>query len=146
MPVFTNFTHRQLFSHTLWLSVSLFLLASSASAQQTKPDPRQTVWVHDDRTEAQFPGGPKALIEYVRQHVRYPDSAAKAKITGKVFISFVIDTVGNASDFKVLKGLGYGCDDEALRIARSLPRWQPGTQSGRPIRVKYNLPVAFAPK
>ena len=135
--------YRPTLTRALGLGVGLFLLATVAFAQQTKPDSQQTVWVHDDMREAQFPGGPKALIEYVRRNVRYPDSAARAKITGKVFVSFVIDTAGNASNFNVLKGLGYGCDEEALRVARSLPRWTPSTKSGKPIWVKYNLPVLF---
>ncbi|GAB3642704.1 hypothetical protein GCM10027423_33400 [Spirosoma arcticum] len=130
----------------MWLVVNLFLSVLTAFAQQTKSDSQQTTGFYNNIVEAQFPGGSKALIEYLRQHVRYPDSAAKAKIRGKVFISFVIDTVGNASDFKVLKGLRYGCDEEALRVARSLPRWQPSTQSGKLIWVKYNLPVVFPPK
>lgn len=79
----------------------------------------------------------------MRQQVHYPEEAAKAGVTGKVFVSFVIDTAGCISDITVLKSLGYGCDDEAIRVVKAMPRWIPGTQSGRPIPVKYNLPVLF---
>ena len=130
----------------LWLGVSLFLPVSIASAQQTKPDSQQTVWAHDDMREAQFPGGRKALAEFLRQNVHYPAEALRAHIAGRVFISFVIDTVGYITDITILKSLGYGCDEEAMRVVKAMPRWKPGSQSGKVQRVKYNLPVLFGMK
>lgn len=127
----------------LGLGVGLFLTDLSSFAQQTKPDSQQTIWIHDALREAQFPGGHRALSEYLRQHVHYPAEAAKADITGKVFASFVIDTTGYISDITILKGLGYGYDEEEIRVINMMPRWQPSTRSGRPIRVKYNLPIVF---
>ena len=93
--------------------------------------------------EPQFPGGPKALQEYLRQNVRYPEAAARKKVKGKVWVSFVIDTAGYVSNPTILKGLGYGCDEEAIRVVREMPRWQPGIRSGRVVPAKYNLPIAF---
>jgi len=96
--------------------------------------------------EPEFPGGKKALMRYIRESVRYPEAAKKAGVTGRVFASFVIDTVGQVSQVQILKGLGYGCDEEAVQIVSGLPRWKPGTQSGRVVAVKYNLPIDFPPK
>lgn len=64
-------------------------------------------------------------------------------IKGRVFATFIIDTIGNVSNIRVLKGIGYGCDEEALRVIRSLPRWQPGCMSRKRVKVLYSLPVFF---
>jgi periplasmic protein TonB len=96
--------------------------------------------------EPQFPGGQKALTRYLDQQVRYPKAAAKAGITGRVFASFVIDTVGRISQAAILRGLGYGCDEEAIRVVEQMPRWIPGRLYNRPVSVKYNLPILFSPK
>ncbi len=85
-------------------------------------------------------------MRYLTENTRYPEAAKQAGITGRVFASFVIDTAGHVSQAQVLKGLGYGCDEEAIRLINKLPRWKPGTQSGRVVAVKYNLPVNFPPK
>jgi periplasmic protein TonB len=95
--------------------------------------------------QPEFPGGTKALVAYLRDNVRYPKEAAKAKVTGRVFGSFVIDTVGCISQVSILKGIGYGCDEEVMRVIEKMPRWIPGRESGRLVRVKYNLPVSFPP-
>ena len=76
--------------------------------------------------------------------LRYPRSAASAGVSGRVFVSFVVNTDGSLTDVAVLKGIGFGCDEEALRVVRQMPRWKPGKQSGRAVRVKYNLPISFA--
>lgn len=145
MYTYVIFTRHIILTRALGLSIGLFLASLSASAQQTKPDSQQVTWPHDDLRDAEFPGGRKALAAYMRQHVQYPDSAAQARITGRVFVSFVIDTTGQVSNLTVLKSLGYGCDREAVRVIKAMPRWIPGTQSGKPIRVKYNLPILFPP-
>ncbi|WP_247236045.1 M56 family metallopeptidase [Telluribacter sp. SYSU D00476] len=91
----------------------------------------------------EFPGGVNALFEYLGQNIKYPDAATRAKVQGKVFLSFVITTEGEIKDIQVLKGLGFGTDEEAIRVVSSMPRWRPGMQSGRPVNVKYNLPINF---
>lgn len=95
--------------------------------------------------EPAFPGGQKALINYLHQQVRYPKAAEQAGVKGRVFASFVIDTLGfvDISTIKILKELGYGCDEEAVRVIRHMPRWTPGTNSGKVWPVLYNLPIYF---
>ena len=93
--------------------------------------------------QPEFPGGSDALKEYLLKNVQYPADAQKAGIKGRVFVSFVVEIDGSLTNSQLLKGLGYGCDEEAIRVIKAMPRWLPGSQSGRPIRVKYNLPILF---
>lgn len=75
--------------------------------------------------------------------IHYTTEAQKAGVKGRVFISFVVEPEGTITNIQLLKGLGYGCDEEAIRVINAMPCWAPGSQSGRPLRVKYNLPVLF---
>lgn len=93
--------------------------------------------------EPEFPGGMEALTKYLSENIKYPEQAKKDKIQGKVYISFVVEKDGSVADAKVLRGIGGGCDEEALRVVKAMPKWEPGKQKGTPVRVQYNLPVAF---
>ncbi len=93
--------------------------------------------------QPEFPGGMAALSSYLNKSLRYPNGAVQAGIQGKVYISFVVNTDGSLTDIQTLKGIGFGCDEEALRVIRQMPRWKPGKQSGRAVRVRFSLPVAF---
>jgi periplasmic protein TonB len=91
--------------------------------------------------QPEFPGG--NVNSYLSKNIKYPAAASRANVSGKVFLTFVVNTDGSIQDVSVLKGLGFGCDEEAMRVVKSMPKWRPGKQSGRPVRVKYNLPVSF---
>ncbi len=93
--------------------------------------------------QPEFPGGASALLGYLGKNIKYPAAASRANVSGRVFMTFVVNTDGSIQDAQVLKGLGFGCDEEALRVVKTMPKWKPGKQSGRPVRVKYNLPVSF---
>lgn len=93
--------------------------------------------------QPQFPGGMDELARFIGKNLRYPSNAAKMGIQGKVYISFVVQTDGSISDVMAQKGIGFGCDEEALRVIRAMPTWKPGSQSGRRVRVKFNMPIAF---
>ncbi|HEV7346810.1 energy transducer TonB [Telluribacter sp.] len=93
--------------------------------------------------QPEFPGGIEALKRYLKQNVKYPEAAAKAKVQGRVFLEFVITTEGKIRDIRVLKGIGHGANEEAVRVVSQMPDWTPGKQSGRPMNVKYHLPVHF---
>ncbi|GAB3020572.1 energy transducer TonB [Spirosoma pulveris] len=97
------------------------------------------------QTQPEFPGGFGTLSAYLKENVRYPAAAAQAKAKGFVLVSYLIDTTGNVTAIKLLKDIGYGCDEEALRVVSQMPRWKPAWQSGKAISVKYNLPVRFPP-
>lgn len=92
----------------------------------------------------EFPGGTQALMTYLAKNIRYNPQAIEFRITGKVYISFVVLPNGAIDDVRVLKGLGFGLDDEAIRVVKAMPRWQPGTQNGQPVAVVYNLPIQFS--
>lgn len=93
--------------------------------------------------QPEFPGGMGALGQFLGKNIRYPAAAQRANISGRVFVSFVVNTDGSIQDVAVLKGLGFGTDEEAIRVVKSMPKWRPGKQSGRAVRVKYNLPINF---
>jgi len=90
-----------------------------------------------------FAGGTAALHRYLANHIVYPQAAREAGIDGTVYLSFIIDKAGKPTQLKVLRGIGGGCDEEALRVAAGMPAWSPGLQRGRPVKVAMNLPVHF---
>jgi len=90
-----------------------------------------------------FPGGDKALINYMQEKIEYPSEALKRGYEGRVLVSFVIEKDGSVSSAEVLRGIVASLDKEALRIIRSMPDWTPGKQRGKTVRVKYTVPVQF---
>jgi protein TonB len=91
----------------------------------------------------EFAGGQKALQQYMQRNLRFPRQALAAAVSGKVFVSFTVQADGSISDVQVLKGLGYGTDEEAARVVSSMPSWTPGRQNSRPVAVRYTLPITF---
>ncbi|WP_242509954.1 energy transducer TonB [Hymenobacter persicinus] len=91
-----------------------------------------------------FPGGQEALLKYIAQNIKYPALALRNQVEGKVFIAFVVGPDGQVSDVKVQKGIGAGCDEEASRVIKNLPKFAPGKQNGRAVSVSYTVPVTFA--
>lgn len=93
-----------------------------------------------------FRGGLKGFYDYFGKNVEYPKLAKKSNITGTVVVSFVIDKDGSITDIKVIKGIGFGCDEEAVRVLKNAPKWNPGKQRGVPVKVSMTLPIKFALK
>lgn len=91
-----------------------------------------------------FPGGDAALLRYLSGKLRYTSAAIEHRIQGRVYLSFVVEIDGSISNVTVLRGLGFGLDQEAIRAVQGMPRWQPGYQNGRPVAVVYHLPVQFS--
>ncbi|TGE17228.1 energy transducer TonB [Hymenobacter elongatus] len=90
------------------------------------------------------PGGMAGLLAYLGKTIKYPALALRNQVEGKVFISFVVGPTGNITDVKLTKGIGAGCDEEAIRVIKAMPNWTPGKQNGRPVSVSYTVPVTFA--
>lgn len=90
-----------------------------------------------------FPGGMQVLGQFISAYIKYPEEALKSGIKGQVIVEFTITLDGSTSDFKILKGLGYGCDEEAIRVLKLLPDWVPGYQRGKAVRTKFKLPITF---
>jgi len=91
----------------------------------------------------QFPGGEAELFKFLVHHLRYPPEAKEIGVTGRVFVYFVVEPDGSISSLSVKRGIGSGCDEEALRVVALMPRWSPGKQGGIPVRVQFTLPVKF---
>jgi protein TonB len=93
-----------------------------------------------------FPGGLLALREYLYSSLRYPTLAKETNIQGTVYLTFVVEKDGSVSDVSILRGIGGGCDEEAIKVVKQMPKWSPGKQRNVPVRVRYNLPVKFVLK
>jgi protein TonB len=93
-----------------------------------------------------FPGGDTKLFEFLQKNIKYPPIARENGIQGRVYVTFVVDKEGKIKDAKVIRGIGGGCDEEALRVVRAMPEWKIGKQNGRPVAVQYNLPINFTLK
>jgi protein TonB len=90
-----------------------------------------------------FPGGDAKMYEYLGKNIKYPQIARETGIQGRVFVNFVVEPDGSVSNVKVLRGIGGGCDEEAMRVVKGMPKWSPGKQRGKTVRVSYTLPVVF---
>jgi protein TonB len=90
-----------------------------------------------------FPGGDGAFGKYLGKNIRYPAIARENNVQGRVVLTFVVERDGSLTDIKVLRSLGSGTDEEAVRVLKASPKWKPGIQNGRPVRVQYSIPVNF---
>lgn len=110
------------------------------------PPPAPPVPTVFERVESMpsFPGGIEAFYKHVGKTIKYPRQAKKMGIMGKVFVQFIIDTDGSITEVSVMKGIGAGCDEEAVRVIESAPAWNPGKQRGRPVKVRMVLPITFS--
>jgi len=90
-----------------------------------------------------FPGGEAALYKWLGENLKYPEEAKELGIQGRVFVAFVVEPDGSTSNAVVKRGIGGGCDEEAIRIVKAMPKWGAGKQRGQPVRVQFNLPIKF---
>jgi len=90
-----------------------------------------------------FPGGETERNKFLAENIVYPQQATENGIQGTVYVSFVVDSKGNVTDVKILRGIGGGCDEEALRVVKMMPKWHPGKQNGKQVRVLFNMPIYF---
>lgn len=88
-------------------------------------------------------GGNAAMAAFLQKNLKYPAQASRANIQGRVFVSFIVGSDGKIEDVKTIKGIGFGCDEEAERVIKLMPNWKAGRQSGTPVRVRFNMPIVF---
>lgn len=100
------------------------------------------VWKSE--VQPSFPGGNEAMSEYLRDNLHYPPAASQLGIKGPVWVTFVVEPDGSVSGIKVLRGIGGGCDEEAVRVIREMPKWNPGKQNGKPVRVQFQICISFS--
>jgi len=90
-----------------------------------------------------FPGGDEPRVKFLRDNIVYPQMAKENNIQGTVYVSFVVDSKGKVTDVRLLRGIGGGCDEEAIRVVKLMPPWNPGKQNGKSVRVQFNMPIRF---
>jgi TonB family protein len=117
-----------------------------AVAQTSSVLPKDTAFMFQGMPEAHFPGGDKELLKYLKKNIRYPREAFYKGIHGRVIVQFTVDSSGALKDMSVLRGIpgGEALDSEALRVVRTMPRFNPAQQQGKAVSVKYYLPVNFS--
>lgn len=91
----------------------------------------------------EYPGGEKEMMKFLAENIKYPTVAKENGISGKVYVTFIVDKNGLIDNITVLRGIGGGCDEEAMRVIKMMPKWKPGTQRGQAVRVQYNVPIKF---
>jgi TonB family protein len=123
--------------------------AEDAFAEESEGSSLSNSWVDEDgeiiykKTEVppEFVGGKEALFEYIKDNIKYPENVLK----GNVYVAFVVTKDGEIRDVRIVKGVNEGCDKEALRIIKNMPKWDPGMQKGKIVSSVYGLPIIFRP-
>lgn len=138
----------------LLITALLFSTISFGQEKVTKSEPElvpqssktEEVKIYDIVDEpAQFPGGQEALMKFLKDNIKYPESAVKNKIEGKCYLKFIVSETGIVSDVKVVRGVidCPECDAEAVRVLKLMPNWEPGKNDRKPVRQSMLLPVLF---
>jgi len=91
----------------------------------------------------EFPGGDGARVKFLSENIIYPKVAKETGIQGPVHLTFVVEKDGSITNVNILRGIGGGCDEEATRVVSSMPKWKPGRQNGKEVRVQFNMPINF---
>ncbi len=91
-----------------------------------------------------FPGGHTALDHYIRVHIKYPEEAKAQRLVGKVYVEFVVEKDGSITNVGIRMGKYPALNEEAMRVVRTMPHWEPGSNHGKVVRVRYTLPITFA--
>lgn len=120
------------------LFILFFIISLSCFAQE------HAMLIIDVDTPPEFPGGMAVFDDYIKDHLRYPEKAMKSGIEGKVFVEYTVEKDGRLSGVRALKGLGYGCDAEAVRIFKGVPNFLPGFKGSEAVRVRQVFPIVFA--
>ncbi len=124
---------------------TLLLFALHGYAQEAKPaDTAKKIYTYVER----MPAPPYSLNKYLQTNLHYPEAARENNIEGRVLVKFVVDEKGRIRDCAITKGIGGGCDEEALRVVEEMPRWTPGKQKKlggkfKRVKVYFNLPIVF---
>ena len=95
------------------------------------------------KVKPEFIGGKKKMYEFINSNVRHPREAAENGVSGLVYVRFVVEKNGKITNPKLLKGIGSGCDEEAIRVIAMMPNWKPGAHNGKVVRCYHTLPIAF---
>lgn len=126
---------------TLSVLAILFTINTTAMAQNKKTSNDKVFEKVEDMPE--FPGGEQAMMDFVGKNVQYPKEAMEKEISGRVLVGFIVEKDGSVNEVKIVRGIGGGCDEEAVRVVKAMPKWKPGKQDGKTVRVSYTMPFFF---
>ena len=127
-------------------------IVDEAKIETTESDEMVAIEIEEESDEEffmvvenmpEFPGGDVGLMKYIQKNVKYPPIAKEYNITGKVYVSFIVDKSGSVTDVKIVRGVDKSLDAEALRVVKSLPKYKPGKQRGKAVRVMFTIPINF---
>ena len=126
------------------LKVALMMLVLLFSFMTSTAQTKKNDMVFDVvEVMPQFPGGQIAMLQYIMKNIKYPEQAMKEGIQGRVAVRFIVEKDGSISDVKPILSVHPLLNKEAVRVVKSMPKWTPGKQNGKPVRVRFNLPVMF---
>ena len=126
------------------LKVALMMLVLLFSFMTSTAQTKKNDMVFDVvEVMPQFPGGQIAMLQYLMKNIKYPEQAVKEGIQGRVTVRFIVEKDGSISDVKPILSVHPLLNKEAVRVVKSMPKWTPGKQNGKPVRVRFNLPVMF---
>ena len=126
----------------LFFTFALLITFVSSATSRNYYDESDPVY-RDEEQKPEFPGGDKELFKYVQATIKYPTEAYEQKIEGRVIVQFVVEKDGSISNVKVVRHVHPLLDEEAVRVIENMPKWEPGRQRGKAVRVKYTVPVSF---
>ena len=127
-------------------------IVDEAKIETTESDEKVEIEIEEESDEEffmvvenmpEFPGGDAGLMKYIQNNVKYPPIAKEYNITGKVYVSFIVDKSGSVTDVKIVRGVDKSLDAEAVRVVKSLPKYKPGKQRGKAVRVMFTIPINF---
>jgi len=111
--------------------------------EQVEEEVEEVINFYVIEEKPEFPGGEAAMFQWIQKNIKYPQEARENNIQGKVFVQFIIDKEGNVTDVEVVRGVDPLLDKEAVRVVKNMPKWKPGKQRGKPVKVQFLLPINF---
>ena len=118
-------------------------IASRTKVDVKEEEESERVIFTEVEQTSEFPGGLAKLNEFLASNIKYPAQAREKGTHGIVYVTFVVEKDGSITDIKVLRGIGSGCDEEALRVIKMMPKWEPAKHKGKAVRQQFNLPIRF---
>ena len=127
----------------LFITLTALFCFSTANAQKTVVSQKNQKVYDVVEQMPEYTGGMSALIDFLSTNIKYPEDAQKQKVEGRVLVNFVVEVDGSITDIQVLKQAFPSLDAEAVRVVKAMPHWTPGKVKGKPVRVRYTLPIVY---
>ena len=141
-----NLLKKERMKKLIMMSLMAIFCLTTINAQKTVVSKKNQKVYDVVEKMPQYPGGMVALFEFLEKNLKYPADAQKQKVEGRVIVSFIVETDGSISDINIVRKVFPSLDEEAVRLFGMMPRWSPGLQNGKPVRVKYAIPITYSLK